>query len=1001
MSTTTPDSAGNDTFEAHRTAQVNYWRQRIKQIATQYPDIESAAFDAARTLLAQLGSGANDPYQVYWHWFDSANSSPRTFTGWEHYGSPRQSMTLVELVMRRFDLDQQRNSDLLAQMGGFYTADENAHVYNEHNEVRLDPREVLTYFWRIDFASQYLSRVRGFWINNQTTYRFVSKIGLLCSAVLQCQRGDMTPEDFMDVYDAVANDPSGPFSPEKLYGDIVSGSTTVLRPLDIGGMVCQSVIRFCTRQGREILYCAMQHPAFVTVAGKQQLYEWLQAQLQTPAARRVFGVQFVKPEHNQGAEWRTLQGHLADIAQSPWKNSETPINTQERLLDGYGFDFLTANLKTDMELDAKYLLTSNARLDKGLWLGYLDSFLKLYGGFSLIGWPIAAVSIAAGLIDIGLYTDKAINALSDQERTQAIRGAVLQAFNVMLTLPLLGDASSLGDYAQLEVESTDDLDAEAELPPPSGEASEDDTPTSSDDDSDTSSSVASTSGQGDTPAALSRRSAHDLAAWRPALLRANDFTLHRTGRFAGLCVRAGLETFAPIDNALYRVRFVSQIKQWAVVDPFNPYALNSYIPISLDAKGVWQPAQRVTASIDTPLQQPWDWSGAPLDGDIGLQPPAAPITVDVPLDGVEKVMDRYMVRTVERGPLLAMYDAGEKTWRANHLGNTAYLWRTPEGAWHSGERGQWLEAVAHAPAPHDVKIVTLPPLPAPVTQATPIPKLLHYLWLGHEMPSQALLDNLLVNAARMKGYRVIIHTDMDTPRLLHQLTRQFAGKDEFEVRALAEQDFFKTLCAGPSGPQYRALRTGPAKNYAAASDLLRYPLLDTYGGIYTDVDNTFKAATHDIDLPAGPNDLLLDDAVTHADVPYSGYNSHVLGSHPGNPVLKAVSRSIQRRFKARPQFYAQPRPTLSKTASAVETKIFWAYIKDTFEMTGPQVLDDVLRETRPDYYDLALRADLRRSLGISSEEYELRLLARVEHYFPFANRAEIVVGNLHSWKSTR
>jgi len=1011
MSTTPPYSAvtSNDILNEHKAVQVNYWRHRIEQIATQYPDLESAAFEAARTLLTQLEAGVDDPYQVYWHWFDSANSSSRTYTGWEHYGRPRQSMTLVELVMRRFDLDQQRNSDLLAQMGGFYTADENTHAYNEHNEIRLDPREVLTYFWHIDFSSQYLSRLRGFWINNQATYRSVSKISMLCSAVLQCQRGDMTTEDFMEVYNAVANDPTSPFSPDKLYGDVVSSSTTVLRTLDIDGMVCQSVIRFCTRQGREILYCAMQHPAFVTLTGKQQLYEWLQQNLDTPAARRAFGVQFVKPEHNQDAEWKTLQGHLADIAKSAWKNSKTPINTRERVLDGYAFDFLTSNLKTDMELDAKYLLMSNARLDKGLWIGYLDSFLKLYGGFSLIGWPIAAVSIAAGLVEVGLYTDKAINALSDQERTQAIRGAVLQALGVMLNLPLLGDASLVGEYAQLEADATADLDLEADLLLPGGESGDDDTTTppdddtsiDSDDDPDSSTSVTSTAGQSDTPAALARRAAKDLAAWRPALLRANDFTLHRTGRFAGLCVRAGLETFAPIDDALYRVRFIGEIKQWAVVDPFNPYAVHSYIPLSLDAKGVWQPAQRVSSSIDAASQAPFDWGGAPLDGDIRLQPPATAITVDIPLDGVETVMDRYMVRTVERGSLLAMYDADEKTWRANHLGNTAYVWRTPEGAWHTGERSRWLEGAARTPAPHDVKTVTLPPLPAPVAQATPIPKYLHYLWLGHELPSQALLDNLLVNAARMKGYRTFIHADMDTPKLLQQLTRQFAGKKDFEVKALAGQDFFETLCAGPSGPQYRALRSGQAKNYAAASDLLRYPLLDTYGGIYTDVDNTFKAATHHIDLPAGPNDLLLDDAVTHADVPYSGYNSHVLGSHPGNPVLKAVSRSIQRRFKARPQFYAQARPTLGQAPSAVETKIFWAYIKDTFEMTGPQVLDDVLRETRPDYYDLALRPDLRRSLGISSEEYELRLLACVEHYFPFANRAEIVVGNLHSWKSTR
>jgi len=260
MSTTTPDSAGNDTFEAHRTAQVNYWRQRIKQIATQYPDIESAAFDAARTLLAQLGTGAHDPYQVYWHWFDSANSSPRTFTGWEHYGSPRQSMTLVELVMRRFDLDQQRNSDLLAQMGGFYRVDQSAHVFNEQNEIRLDPRQVHAYFWRIDFAAYYASRLRGFWINNHALYCMVSKLSMLCNATLNCQKGLLRIEDFIEVYAAVVNDSSTPFRPEKLMGPVAMWSTTKMRSFDIEGIVSHTMLRFRTAAGRKtsIAPCRIQ-----------------------------------------------------------------------------------------------------------------------------------------------------------------------------------------------------------------------------------------------------------------------------------------------------------------------------------------------------------------------------------------------------------------------------------------------------------------------------------------------------------------------------------------------------------------------------------------------------------------------------------------------------------------------------------------------------------------------------------------------------------------------
>lgn len=991
-------------------ASTRYWQTRLGQLIDQYPDLEGAAFAAAQYLLAKLGGFDHDPYEVYWHWFDSANTSPRTYTGWEHHGKPLQSMTLVELVMRRFNLEQQRNPDLLAQMGGFYTADAHAAHYNEHNEVRLDPRKVLQHFWDADFANQYTSRLRGFWINQESAYRTVSKISMLCSATLQCQRGDMAVEDFLEVYAAVANDPSSPFSPEKLYGDNVSSSTTVVRALDVEGMVSHTVLRFCTAQGREILYCAMQHPSFVTVKNAEALYQWVQSHLATADSRQRFGVQFVRAEHNKQAEWATLQGHLSHIAKTPWAARKSRLNVLNKKLDGYTFNFLVDSLKADMEQDAKYLLMSNSRLEKGLWIGYLESFLKLYGGLSLIGWPVAALSIAAGLVEVGLYADKAINALDEKERTEAVRGAIIQALNLILTLPLLSDASLLSEYDEFDIDTSAQLDVDGEVLLPdeedldSGDDIDDSTLSSNQDEAgetDSDSGVlGSDSDQEDATQAQALRNDQDLAAWRPVIIRDTGFKLHRHGPLAGLYVRQGFETYARLHSTLYRVRYVHALKQWAVVDPLNPYGLHSYIPITLHGN-IWRAASRITLSATDDVETTRLWNLAPSDPAIGVQRPANTISIQVPLDDVEKIMDRYMVRIPERGHLLAMYDVEERTWRANHLGNTAYLWRTPEGEWRSGDRAQWLQGSTASPAPQTLKTITLPPLPALSNLAKAIPKVLHYLWIGHELPSQALLDNLLINDVRMKGYRTIIHADMDTPQLLRRLTWQFAGKANFEVKPLADEAFFQALRAGPSGAQYDALRSGVAKNYAAASDLLRYPLLDTYGGIYTDVDNTFVAVLDKVDLPAGPSDLLLDDAVVHSDVQYRGYNSHVLGSHPNNPVLKAVMRSMAQRYKARADFYTRPRPFLDQAKTPAQINEFWSYVRTTFDMTGPQVLDDVLRETRPDYYDLALRPDLRQSMGISSQEYELRLLARVQHYFPFANKAEIKVGSLHSWKTTR
>lgn len=988
---------------------ILFWERKIAELMQQYPDIERAALQIARQVLARAGLFDLDPHQVHWHWFDSANSSSRTYTGWEHYGAPKQSMTLVELVMRRFDLDQQRNSDLLAQMGGFYRVDQSAHAFNEHNEIRLDPRQVHAYFWRIDFAAYYASKVRGFWINNHGLYCMVSKLSMLCNATLNCQKGLLRIEDFIEVYAAVVNDSSTPFRPEKLMGDVAMSSSTTVHSLDIEGIVSHTMLRFRTASGREIIYCAMQDPAFVVFANARQMYEWVRSYLMTEEGRRRFGLQFVRPEHDRHGLWNTLQGHLRDIASTPWNLRKIRLNAEEQTLDGYAFTFLTDCLKTDMENDASYLLISNNRLSKEMWLGYLEASFKLYSIFSMMGWPIAALSIAAGLGAVGLYADKAINAVNERERSEAIRGAVLQALNVFLTLPLLGDLTAIGDYEEAGMQLDLETDGESawgsvvedagETSSSSGSSGEGFDPLYLGSDADRSGTATSS----DSPSPSHETVTNRLLQWRPAVVRSRDLHVQTRGPMAGLYVRQGNQVYAQVHNVLYRVRYRVALKQWVVVDPLNPYAAEECIPLTLDAKGAWHPGGRIaSASVaDTQGVTAWDVPRTDLARDVSVPPLATEIRVTMPLDGVEKILDRYMVRIPSRGSLLALYDADEQTWRLNHLGNTDYLWLSAEGDWRSGDRLQWQAAAKDAPAARATMSIVLPPLPILPAGASAIPRVVHYIWVGHELPSQALLDNVVGNAAAMQGWRTVLHVDLESETLLTQLKGIFADKLGVAITPLADQDFFQTLLTGDSGPQYRACRNGQARNYAAASDVLRYPLIDAHGGLYMDVDNRFTTVHADLQLHAGPEDVLLDDAVVLADVPYSGYNSHVFASHANNPVLKAVTRAMQARFKANPDFYAKPRPILKKDASTRETLTFWRYVKDTFEMTGPQLLDDVLRETRPDYYDLLLRADLKQSLGISSQAYERQLTACVEHYFPFAGRVEVEVGNLHSWTSTR
>ena len=86
------------------------------------PGLQDAAHEAARDLLEAKGLSSLDPDEVYFHRFKTAQSSTRSFTGWEHIREkPYESMTLTQLVIHRFRATDQDNADLLDLYGGFYS----------------------------------------------------------------------------------------------------------------------------------------------------------------------------------------------------------------------------------------------------------------------------------------------------------------------------------------------------------------------------------------------------------------------------------------------------------------------------------------------------------------------------------------------------------------------------------------------------------------------------------------------------------------------------------------------------------------------------------------------------------------------------------------------------------------------------------------------------------------------------------------------------------------
>lgn len=296
---------------------------------------------------------------------------------------------------------------------------------------------------------------------------------------------------------------------------------------------------------------------------------------------------------------------------------------------------------------------------------------------------------------------------------------------------------------------------------------------------------------------------------------------------------------------------------------------------------------------------------------------------------------------------------------------TQYFWRTAKNKWQMGP----LDELKKAPKipEHNFRFIEITP-PAILQMPSnikPIPTNIHYFWAGGEIPDK-LVKNIATNAEKMPGFTSIVHVDADTSELLQAIKLKLE-KDApgVTVMNLHDEDFFQPL---KNTELYTYFRRGQGKNLAATSDVARYPLMNKYGGIYLDTDDTIKGAVGTAGLNAGDSDMLLGKPVTHKITDYKPFfNTSNFATQPDNPVVTEMIAEMNRRFTKNKAYFEANRPTLSREANGglTYTEDFLEYEGKVFETVGPSMFDDVLKTKRPDIYDAGFD-------GMSKEKTQTR-----------------------------
>jgi hypothetical protein len=265
----------------------------------------------------------------------------------------------------------------------------------------------------------------------------------------------------------------------------------------------------------------------------------------------------------------------------------------------------------------------------------------------------------------------------------------------------------------------------------------------------------------------------------------------------------------------------------------------------------------------------------------------------------------------------------------------------------------------------DLQLPVQLPLPAADT-LRPIPRQILNIWVGNRVIEDTLLANLARNAEliRGSGYTLRLYLSTRTPTAYQENLRLLADRvPDVRVLPLEDQPFYARFRASDNYLQYAAAidgNGGVASNYASASDILRYALLEAEGGLYLDVDDSLLAAGERPATPEGtaqaePGEALVDVelSTSHDGLllypPMANetkgmrclYNNSMIGSHPGNPTLRAILEEMHARYLDEPSFYD------SKPLAETDRAGFYRYATTLSRLTGPQLLSDVIDQRLP------------------------------------------------------
>ncbi|MBD8826986.1 membrane-targeted effector domain-containing toxin [Pseudomonas sp. CFBP 13602] len=529
--------------------------ENVSAIADRYyanfPDLRECARDWGIKLLKFHTHLDLDPDTVYWHDFDNAQNNPRAFTGQQHMGKPKETLTVTELVLRRFKTFYQVNFDLLDQMSGFYNVQQ-AGIYNETNQVPLAPSQIMKAFWATDFSSHYKKRLDAFLRDYADDGRVLIKILFFSFSWNAYNSGALSNRELRLVFDTLAGPIAGPPTLEDLKRLHTTRTQATVKSFTLGDLTSFDILRITTGKGPQILYI----PAawFRVFHNEQQMYEWVAETAAHEQGRERLIAHFDTPGESILPPRGLLLATLERIRTTPWQAGQRLLNGNATTIDKDVFSLLFDTVGKRLKLDARQLLNGNHELRRELFLVDLEAFMRIVTPMAPADPAVALVAVAAGSIAFGTHLANAVHGTLPKARQAAFKAAILDALNILLDMPLL---RGVGDEAIAELGNFEELGAALDLD--STDLAQIDRVT-----------------PGGSPL--------DLIATDEDLTGLPE----GTGIYQGVFTNPDGQHYIRLEGKIFQVTHIDSLERWVIVDPIAPEQITGSYPVQRSWTGHWE-----------------------------------------------------------------------------------------------------------------------------------------------------------------------------------------------------------------------------------------------------------------------------------------------------------------------------------------------------------------------------------------------------------------------------